>query len=166
MEVLQQALINGFDESSVKLLDQATGALYGIGGRPESNKEIQGSLTAVKNHPQAWRHVQTILQYSQSDYTRYFAISILTTAIQTRWETIPEQERNFLPQYLTNLSMTAAKSPNSTSEIKTKINSAIIETVRKTWPQKWPNFISEVCAAAQTDQKVCENNLHLLFMLG
>jgi len=49
----------------------------------------QEILTTLKEHPDAWMRVDTILEYSQSQQTKYYALQILENVIKTRWKVLP-----------------------------------------------------------------------------
>lgn len=59
----------------------------------------------------------------------------------------------------------AALDASCSPAFRTKINEALVEVARRTWPTKWPTFISDMTTAARTDQKICENNLQILNLL-
>jgi len=52
----------------------------------------QEVLTTLKEHPDAWTRVDTILEYSQSQQTKYFALQILENVIKTRWKVLPRPQ--------------------------------------------------------------------------
>jgi len=52
----------------------------------------QEVLTTLKEHPDAWTRVDTILEYSQSQQTKYFALQILENVIKTRWKVLPRSQ--------------------------------------------------------------------------
>jgi len=52
----------------------------------------QEVLTTLKEHPQAWTRVDTILEYSQNQQTKYYALQILENVIKTRWKVLPRPQ--------------------------------------------------------------------------
>lgn len=52
----------------------------------------QQVLTTLKEHPDAWTRVDTILEYSQDNDTKYYALQILESVIKTRWKALPRQQ--------------------------------------------------------------------------
>ena len=52
----------------------------------------QEVLTTLKEHPDAWTRVDTILEYSQSQQTKYYALQILENVIKTRWKVLPRPQ--------------------------------------------------------------------------
>ena len=52
----------------------------------------QEILTTLKEHPDAWTRVDTILEYSQNQQTKYYALQILENVIKTRWKVLPRPQ--------------------------------------------------------------------------
>jgi len=52
----------------------------------------QEVLTTLKEHPDAWTRVDTILEYSQNQQTKYYALQILENVIKTRWKVLPRSQ--------------------------------------------------------------------------
>ena len=49
-------------------------------------------LNMLKEHPEAWTRVDTILEFSQNQQTKYFALQILEKTIKTRWKALPRHQ--------------------------------------------------------------------------
>ena len=64
----------------------------------------QEVLTTLKEHPEAWTRVDTILEYSSNPQTKYYALQILEQVINTRWKVLPrdqcESKHIFLTSFL------------------------------------------------------------------
>jgi len=58
----------------------------------EQQRMAQEVLTTLKEHPDAWTRVDTILEYSQSQQTKYYALQILENVIKTRWKVLPRPQ--------------------------------------------------------------------------
>ncbi|OXB62715.1 UNVERIFIED_CONTAM: hypothetical protein H355_000313, partial [Colinus virginianus] len=41
-----------------------------------------------------------------------------------------------------------------------------VQIVKQEWPERWPTFLTEVCASCRSSQSLCENNMRLLNMLS
>ena len=52
----------------------------------------QEVLTSLKEHPDAWTRVDTILEYSSNQQTKYYALQILENVIKTRWKVLPRPQ--------------------------------------------------------------------------
>eukprot|EP00960_Hanusia_phi_P076603 768584-Hanusia_phi.AAC.3 len=69
----------------VALLDQVVIAMYTC--RDETQrKQINAFMTAFQEHPQAWTRVDTILERTQCDQSRFFALATLETCVKQRWK--------------------------------------------------------------------------------
>jgi hypothetical protein len=55
-------------------------------------RAAQEVLTTLKEHPDAWTRVDTILEYSSNQQTKYFALQILEQVIKTRWKVLPRAQ--------------------------------------------------------------------------
>lgn len=49
-------------------------------------------LTELKEQEGSWMRVDGILQFSQLVQTKYYALQILESLIQTRWKTLPREQ--------------------------------------------------------------------------
>lgn len=58
----------------------------------------QKILEQFQEHPQAWTRVDTILEYSQNQNTKFYALSILEKSIQFRWKNLPRQQCDGIKQ--------------------------------------------------------------------
>lgn len=65
--------------------------------------KAQSLLTQLKEHPSAWTRVDTILEHSQNDYTRFFALAILSELIKFRWKILPAEQRQGIKNYIISL---------------------------------------------------------------
>ena len=52
----------------------------------------QEVLTTLKEHPDAWTRVDTILEFSNNQQTKYYALQILEQVIKTRWKVLPRNQ--------------------------------------------------------------------------
>ncbi|EZG78145.1 putative exportin 1-like protein [Gregarina niphandrodes] len=121
-------------------------------------KEVQGVLTQLQQHPESWRLVQTILEHSHSENTQYYALSLLTTAVKSRWNVLPIAERVQIPKYLYELSMSLG---GSRSPLLTKINETMVLVLKKVWPKNWGTFVEDLVGSA-VDPVTVGNNLAIL----
>ena len=55
---------------------------------------------------------------------------------------------------------------NEHSEYLTKLNTTLLEMIKREWPQNWPNWISEVVQVSKQSESVCANNMKLLRLLS
>ena len=60
----------------------------------------QGILTKLKEHPDAWRRVDAILEYATDPYTKFYGLQILEEAIKYRWRALPPEQREGVKNYI------------------------------------------------------------------
>jgi exportin-1 len=63
----------------------------------------QEILTALKEHPEAWTRVDTILEFSSNQQTKFFALQILEQVIKTRWKVLPRVQCEGIKKYIVGL---------------------------------------------------------------
>lgn len=87
----QAAKLLDFNEKlDINLLDRVVGCMYnGVG---EEQRLASDVLTHLKEHPDAWTRVDTILEFSSTQQTKYFALQILEQVIKTRWKVLPRNQ--------------------------------------------------------------------------
>lgn len=155
-----------FDQPKVQLLENLVQMM--LTGTPAERKIAHETLSQLKSNSETWRVVGTILQLSSDSNTRFFALSILEECIATRWNILPEEQKAGVKQYITDMAITASTDA-SLADAKyfvTKINQTLIQIVKQEWPHNWPSFIPDLCAAARTNQAICENSLRILCSLS
>jgi len=83
-------LLDFSEKLDIGLLDRVVGCMYnGVG---EEQRLAQDILTHLKEHPEAWTRVDSILEYSSILQTKYFALQILEQVIKTRWKVLPRNQ--------------------------------------------------------------------------
>ena len=118
MQLLEQAqtLLN-FDSQSpfdVNILDAVINTMYRGHGDAVSyfffffftfiqiyfqQRQASEVLNVLRDHPDAWTKVDSILEFSKCQETKYYALQILEKAIKTRWKALPKEQcegQNFL----------------------------------------------------------------------
>lgn len=60
-------------------------------------------LTQLKEHPQSWTRVDTILEHSSNNFTRFYALQILDDLIKYRWKILPVDQRTGIKNYVISL---------------------------------------------------------------
>mmetsp|Transcript_28055 Transcript_28055/g.61251 ORF Transcript_28055/g.61251 Transcript_28055/m.61251 type:complete len:1100 (+) Transcript_28055:127-3426(+) len=166
------ALLNfndAWDASKVQMLDHLVALMY-TNDVPQAQRVVAHEvLTQVKNHPDSWRAVDTILATSQSADTKFFALNVLANVISTRWLVLPEQHRTGIKNYVVQLVIKISADEQFATTQKhflTKLNETLIHIVKQEWPHSWENFISDICGSSKSNQSLCENNLRILKLLS
>ena len=70
--------------------DNVVTAMYASTGTEQ--KMAEEVLTTLKEHPDAWTKVDTILEFSNNQQTKYYALQILESVIKTRWKVLPRNQ--------------------------------------------------------------------------
>ena len=55
-------------------------------------KQAGELLNMLKEHPDSWTRVDTILEFSQNQQTKYYALQILEATIKTKWKALPRNQ--------------------------------------------------------------------------
>ncbi len=57
-------------------------------------KQRQASevLNVLRDHPDAWTKVDSILEFSKCQETKYYALQILEKTIKTRWKALQKEQ--------------------------------------------------------------------------
>uniref|UniRef100_A0A7I2V2C5 Exportin 1 n=1 Tax=Homo sapiens TaxID=9606 RepID=A0A7I2V2C5_HUMAN len=83
-------LLDFSQKLDINLLDNVVNCLYhGEGAQQRMAQEV---LTHLKEHPDAWTRVDTILEFSQNMNTKYYGLQILENVIKTRWKILPRNQ--------------------------------------------------------------------------
>ncbi|CAH0702443.1 unnamed protein product [Spodoptera exigua] len=165
----QQAskLLDFNQKLDITLLDNIVGCLYSTVG--EQQRTAQEVLTALKEHPDAWTRVDTILEYSQNQETKYYALQILEQVIQTRWKILPRNQCEGIKKYIVGLIIKNSSDPVTMENNKVylkKLNMILIQVLKREWPHNWDTFISDIVGASKTNESLCQNNMVILKLLS
>uniref|UniRef100_A0A8C2CUB5 Exportin-1 n=1 Tax=Cyprinus carpio TaxID=7962 RepID=A0A8C2CUB5_CYPCA len=146
----------------INLLDNVVNCLYhGVGPQQRMAQEV---LTHLKEHPDAWTRVDTILEFSQNMNTKYYALQILETVIKTRWKILPRNQCEGIKKYVVGLII---KTSSDAANVEVSELPLILFTILKQeWPKHWPTFISDIVGASRTSESLCQNNMIILKLLS
>lgn len=126
-------------------------------------------MTTLKEHPQAWTRVDTILEFSSNQETKYYALQILESVIKTRWKTLPREQCEGIKKYIVGL-IIKTSSENETAEREkvylSKLNMVLVLILEREWPKHWPSFIPDIVGASKTNESLCQNNMAILKLLS
>lgn len=165
----QQAskLLDFNQKLDITLLDNIVGCLYSTVG--EQQRLAQEILTTLKEHPDAWTRVDTILEFSQNQETKYYALQILEQVIQTRWKVLPRNQCEGIKKYIVGLIIKNSSDPITMENNKVflkKLNLILIQVLKREWPHNWETFISDIVGASKTNESLCQNNMVILKLLS
>nr|CAH7767990.1 unnamed protein product [Callosobruchus chinensis] len=138
-------------------------------GNGETQKIAQDVLTTLKEHPDAWTRVDTILEYSTNQQTKYYALQILEQVIKTRWKVLPRNQCEGIKKYIVSLIIKTSSDPETLEANKTylnKLNMILVQVLKREWPKNWESFIPDIVGASKTNESLCQNNMIILKLLS
>ncbi|XP_063242041.1 exportin-1 isoform X2 [Bacillus rossius redtenbacheri] len=151
----------------IGLLDNVVNCMYvGLG---EEQRLAARLLTSLKEHPDAWTRVDTILEYSHNQQTKYYALQILEEVIKTRWKALPRNQCEGIKKYIVNLIIKVSSDPVTLEREKmylNKLNMTLVQVLKREWPKNWESFIPDIVGASKTNESLCQNNMAILKLLS
>uniref|UniRef100_A0A8C6ME46 Exportin-1 n=1 Tax=Nothobranchius furzeri TaxID=105023 RepID=A0A8C6ME46_NOTFU len=151
----------------ITLLDSVVNSMYhDIGTQQRVAQEV---LTNLKDHPDAWSRVDTILEFSQNMKTKYYALQILESVIKTRWKILPRSQCEGIKKYVVGLIIKTSSDPANMEKegvYISKLNMILVQILKQEWPKHWPTFISDIVGASRTSESLCQNNMIILKLLS
>ncbi|XP_048585879.1 exportin-1 isoform X3 [Nematostella vectensis] len=169
MATIEQAsqLLDFSQKLDINLLDSVVSCFYMSQGPQQ--KVADQILTQLKHHPDAWTRVDTILEFSSNQQTKYYALQILEMVIKTRWKILPGEQREGIKKYIVGLIIKISSEATEMEKEKTylsKLNMILVEVLKHEWPTKWPMFISDIVGASKANESLCQNNMIILKLLS
>lgn len=161
------ALLDFNQKLDIGLLDSVVVSMYA--GNGETQRVAQEVLTSLKEHPDAWTRVDTILEYSSNQQTKYYALQILEQVIKTRWKVLPRNQCEGIKKYIVALIIKTSSDANSLEANKTylnKLNMILVQVLKREWPKNWETFIPDIVGASKTNESLCQNNMVILKLLS
>jgi exportin-1 len=160
-------LLRFVEEPDVGLLDNVVAALYQ--GTPQQREMAHKVLTTLQEHPQFWSRVDTILEYSRSEYTKYYALQNLESLVKFRWKVVPREQTVAIKSYIVQLILKLSSSDEVMQANKLflqKLNICLVQIIKQEWPRQWESLLPEIVQSSQTSDSVCENNMAILKLLS
>lgn len=160
-------LLDFSQKLDINLLDSVVNCMYtGEGAQQRIAQEV---LTSLKEHPDAWTRVDTILEFSKNQQTKYYGLQILETVIKTRWKVLPRNQCEGIKKYIVGLIIKTSSDPETLDREKVylnKLNMILVQILKREWPKNWPTFISDIVGASKTNESLCQNNMNILKLLS
>lgn len=160
-------LLDFSQKLDISLLDSVVDCLYSSTG--EQLKLAQSVLTTLKEHPDAWTRVDSILEFSQNQQTKFYALQILEEVIKTRWKILPRNQCEGIKKYVVGLIIKTSQDPGVMETNKVylnKLNIILVQILKREWPNNWETFISDIVGASKTNETLCQNNMIILKLLS
>ncbi|CAF0774384.1 unnamed protein product [Brachionus calyciflorus] len=169
MHIIEQAksLLDFNQKLDISLLDGVVNMMYT--GHGDAQKQAGEILNTLKEHQEAWTRVDTILEFSQNQQTKYFALQILEKTIKTKWKALPRNQCEAIKKYIVGLIIKNSSDQITLEREKVylnKLNVILIQILKYEWPKNWPSFIGEIVGASKTNESVCQNNMEILKLLS
>lgn len=167
LEEVASQLLDFNQKLDINLLDNIVGCLYTTVG--DQQRYAQNILQSLKEHPDAWTRVDTILEYSQNQETRYYALQILEQVIKTRWKVLPRNQCEGIKKYIVGIIIKNSSDRTTMENNKVylnKLNMILIQVLKREWPHNWDTFISDIVGASKTNESLCQNNMVILKLLS
>lgn len=66
-------------------------------------KQINAFMTQFQEHAQAWTRVDAILERTQCEQSKFFALATLEHCVKYRWKVLPADQREAIKAYIVNV---------------------------------------------------------------
>lgn len=160
-------LLDFSQKLDISLLDSVVNCFYGSVGEEQV---IAGRiLHEFKENSEAWTRVDTILEFSQNQQTKYFALQILENLIKSKWKILPRDQCEGIKKYIVGLIIKLSSNSESSERERvylSKLNIILVQIVKHEWPRNWPTFITDIVGASMTNKSLCQNNMMILKLLS
>ncbi|KAK2708809.1 hypothetical protein QYM36_014432 [Artemia franciscana] len=151
----------------ISLLDNVINVMYTSTGEPQ--KLASELLTTLREHTEAWTRVDTILQYSSNQQTKYYALQILEQTIKIRWKILPRNQCEGIKKFIVSLIIKTSSDPETLERERvylSKLNMILVQILKREWPKHWESFIPDIVGASKTNESLCQNNMTILKLLS
>lgn len=167
IESATDRLLDPSKECDVQLLDEIITAAYD----PTHTQRADANrvLMRLQEDPDLWSRADAILEKSTQPQTRFFGLQILDSAIQTRWNILPKEQREGIKNYVVAKIIEISSDEQLISKEKLflpKINLILVQILKQEWPHNWPSFIGDLIGSSKTSEILCENNMQILKLLS
>ncbi|KAJ3169499.1 Karyopherin transporter [Geranomyces variabilis] len=151
----------------IGLFDRVVNAMFGYS--PTELAQANSVLEQFRQHPEAWKRVDGILERSQVLQSKFIALSILENLIKSMWKVLPDDQRagikNFIVAFIIKNS-SDDEALESNRLLLLKLNVVLVQILKQEWPHNWPTFIPEIVSSSKTSLSLCENNMNILKLLS
>lgn len=125
-------LLDFTQKLDINLLDSVVNCMYG--GQGDQQRVAQEILTTLKEHPDAWTRVDTILEFSNNQETKYYALQILENLIKTRWKVLPTNQCEGIKKFIVGLIIKTSSDPTSLDRERVylnKLNMILVQVLKQ-----------------------------------
>ncbi|KAH8032039.1 hypothetical protein HPB51_022787 [Rhipicephalus microplus] len=166
-------LLDFSQKLDINLLDSVVCCMYT--GEGPQQRLAQEVLTTLKEHPEAWTRVDTILEFSKNQQTKYYALQILENVIKTRWRVLPRNQCEGIKKYIVGLIIKTSSDPESIDRERVylnKLNMILVQVCAfcrfssVSGPRTGPRSSATSSGASKTNESLCQNNMIILKLLS
>ncbi|CAH8472624.1 unnamed protein product [Heterobilharzia americana] len=115
----------------IGLLDRVVNCMYHEAGAQQ--KVAEKVLNTLKEHPDAWMRVDSILEFSSNQETKYFALQILEALIKTRWKVLARPQCEGIKKYIVGLIIQTSSNSELLESEKTYLGKLNMIWLRNSW---------------------------------
>jgi exportin-1 len=155
---------------NVALFDQVVECFYNP--THPSHGAAHNLIKQLQEHELAWKRVDSILEKSASDQTKFIGLRILQLTIETRWKSLDVNIRKGIRNYMITKILTLVtaldgpdKGNRGSQSLLRKLNECLVAVLKQEWPANWPGFIDEMVNSGKSSEPICENNMKVLGLL-
>lgn len=162
-----QAVLDFSTALDVGLLDSIVAAFYDNANA--SRDAANDVLMQLREHPEAWTRVDAIIEGSNNENTKFYALQILQDTIQFRWGILPVEQREGVRTYIVDKIIALSADEETLARERlfvSKLNLILVQVLKHEWPHKWASFIPDLVGSSKTSVSICENNMHILKLLS
>jgi len=161
-------ILNFNQPLDIQFLDSTVHTFYASKNADE-RAAAEKVLKEVQEHPDAWMRVDAILESSQVENTKFFALQILEAQIKFRWNILPAEQRDGIKNYVSNLIIKLCSDEalfRAQKVFINKLNIILVQVLKHEWPAKWKSFIPDLVGASKSSETLCENSMVILKLLS
>lgn len=156
-----EALLKLDEPIDIPLLDQVVKTFYS--GSGEQQRQAGEVLTRFQSDPKAWTQTDRILEYSVHTQSKFIALSILDNLINSRWHSLPKEQKNGITNFIVGMILSLSKDSNGDNGLVQKADLILVQLLKKEWPE---TFIQDLISSSYVSTSVCKNNLYILRLMA
>lgn len=114
-------------------------------------------------------HVAACAHWHTGSHDVLVLLQILESVIKFRWGALPEEQRQGIKNYISNLIIKLSSDDQTFRRQKVflnKLNVILVQVLKQDWPHKWPTFVQDIVGASKTSETLCENSMQILKLLS
>lgn len=145
----------------ISLLDEVA-ARFIQDGSPEAQEALESFFLRRSD---AWTYVESIMEQSTNNYTKFNALKLLRDFIKQNWSILEDDPKNAIMRLIINyINHESTIQENEANAIM--IDQAFVEILKYDWPSKWGTLISDLVEESHSSTVLCINNLVILKLLA